>query len=212
MKIIPLLKKIVYEKKLKSQVKIFFLCSFLFLIMEYLSNTFLLRTPITNINAYHSNLLTINSLFCGFALTNLSILISINDNEMVKIIKKTNILQKRNILITLSLFCSSVAMICSLYFILEIDSTVLCLIGNIPSLKKVSKVYIVINNYIFCNEIWFLILGTSFFIASIKKMVELLNYIYKMPQKLSEEQKKDLLEIQSKTRDIEYEEDSDTYD
>lgn len=43
-------------------------------------------------------------------------------------------------------------------------------------------------------------------------MVELLNYIYKMPQKLSEEQKKDLLEIQSKTRDIEYEEDSDTYD
>lgn len=206
-----LLKNVIYNKNLRVLVQFFFLLALLILSAEYISGIFFLKIPVENTNAYHSNLLTINSIFCGFALTSLSILISINNDDMIAKIKRTDILHKRNKLISLSLLCSSIAMICALYFILEIDDTILKVCTNITSSVKVVQSLIFINNYIFILEICFLILGTTFFILSVQKMVALLNFIYGKPPKYAEKKKDSILKAQSSTRNVKYEVDDDIF-
>ena len=68
-------------------------------IFAHKMNYIVIPMPQDNIPEYHTNILTINSIFSGFALTNLGILLTMSDDQLIKKLEGTDILKKRNIVI-----------------------------------------------------------------------------------------------------------------
>jgi hypothetical protein len=119
-----------------------------------------------NESDYHSNILTINSVLSGFSLTNLGILISISGDQLVEKLKGTDILIKRNTLISHSICFGAISIVASLMFVLNIN------------IEKFPAVTEFIYGYLFIIEITSMLLSITYFLLSVKKMIQLLTYIY----------------------------------
>lgn len=149
----------------------------------YISNKLkysFISMPYTDISQYHLNILTINSIFCGFALTNLGILLSITDDQLVKKLEGTDILQKRNIVMAHSIIFGSISIFISMFWVLKINFNFFTyFLGN-----KLE----VIKEFLFYMEIFTLIFSILYFILSIKKMIELLSLIHVPKRRYTDEQ------------------------
>lgn len=136
--------------------------------------------PSKNIVEYHIDILTINSIFSGFALTNLGILLSITDDQLIKKLEGTDILQKRNIVIGHSIIFGAVSIFLSMLWVLKINlNFVEVLVG---------KWIEVLKEFIYYLEIFSLIISVLYFILSIKKMIELLSLIHVPKKRYTNEQ------------------------
>ena len=163
MKIIP---KIIYEKRIRKWI--IWLCVISAIIQVVESRA--LKKPMTiglaNITEdFHMNLLTVNSIFCGFELTNLGILVSLASDNAIQKLRGTQVLQRRNRLVLLSVSFCTLSMVTALFFILNIDKTCFCF-----------KYGSFVVNYIFKVEIFSLILGIAFFIGTVKKMIDMIYF------------------------------------
>lgn len=140
----------------------------------------IIASPTQEIKEYHLDILTINSIFSGFALTNLGILLSISDDQLVKKLEGTDILQKRNVVIVHSIIFGAISIFLALLFTLNINIEVIRgLIG-----EKTTKIF---HSFCFYLEIVSLCVSIMYFILSIKKMVNLLAYIYVPKPKFNDE-------------------------
>lgn len=136
--------------------------------------------PITDVKGYHLDILTTNSIFCGFALTNLGILLSISDDQLIKKLEGTDILKKRNTVIVHSIIFGAISIFFALLFVLDINiQAIRGLIGN--------EIVRVIATFYFYLEIISLCFSIAYFILSIKKMINLLAHIYVPKPKFSED-------------------------
>ena len=115
---------------------------------------------------YHFNIITINSILSGFSLTNLGILISISSDQLIKKLEGTDILIKRNVLISYSIIYGAISILISLFFVLDLRLVI----------KGVSISFI--SDFFFTAEIVALILSVVYFLLSLRKMIQLLSYIY----------------------------------
>lgn len=137
---------------------------------------------------HFSLIITTASIISGFAFTNLGILISLSNTELVRKISNTSIMAKRNItLITSIIFCC-ISIFIALVFVLQLDKTIIE--GLIESLapykyKEVLKDKIISLLYINC--VIFLISGIIYFVKAIKEMSYLLLKVYEANSKFSEE-------------------------
>lgn len=140
----------------------------------------LIAIPTQEVAAYHLDILTINSIFCGFALTNLGILLSISDDQLIKKLEGTSILQKRNTVIVHSIIFGAISIFIALIFTLNINGDMVeKLLG-----EKMTQIAVL---FFFNLEIISLCVSIIYFILSIKKMVDLLAHIYVPKPKFSED-------------------------
>lgn len=145
------------------------------------------RMPLQEVASYHLDILTINSIFSGFALTNLGILLSISDDQLVKKLEGTDILQKRNTVIVHSIIFGAISIFLALLFTLDI---------NIDPIKLFlgEKIISFIKSFVFNFEIVSMCISIIYFILSIKKMIDLLSYIYVPKPKYTDDMIKELKE------------------
>ena len=137
--------------------------------------------PVYKVDEYHTSILTINSIFSGFALTNLGILLSVSDDQLIKKLEGTDILQKRNIVIGHSIFFGAISTLISVFGALGINLSFLNNIFGEECLALAGKT-------IFYVEIFSLLISILYFILSIKKMMQLLALIHVPKRRYSEEQ------------------------
>lgn len=165
-----LLKVLIYSKNYRLNIFLFFIITLCIFLFGRFTHIYLFIINIGNESDYHSNILTINSILSGFSLTNLGILISISGDQLVEKLKGTDILVKRNILISHSICFGAISIMASLLFVLNI---------NIQKAKNFTTMF---YEYLFVVEIASLFLSIIYFLLSIKKMIQLLTYIY-VPKK-----------------------------
>lgn len=174
------MKKFIYKDNYSIKVVLILLVAVLLCVIKEFKGFVLIQMPVADVSDYHSNILTINSIFSGFALTNLGILLSISDDQLIKKLEGTDILMKRNIVIAHSIIFGAISIFVSLVFLLDINfAWVRCRI-----IETVWGFWIYL---LFNVEILTLCVSIFYFILSIKKMIELLSHIYIPRPKLSDE-------------------------
>lgn len=173
--------KFVYKQNYFTKVII--LCIFalvLCILSDVLDYKFVIM-PESNITDYHTDILTVNSIFCGFALTNLGILLSISDDQLIKKLEGTDILQKRNIVIGHSIIFGSISIFISMFWVLKINFK---FIENFIAKRIIG----LLQEFFFYIEIISLLISILYFIVSIKKMIELLALLHVPKKRYSEKQ------------------------
>ena len=91
--------KFLYKQNYITKILAIGLISAILCIFAHKANYIVIPMPQNDIPEYHTNILTINSIFSGFALTNLGILLTMSDDQLIKKLEGTDILKKRNIVI-----------------------------------------------------------------------------------------------------------------
>jgi len=97
--------------------------------------------------------------------------LSITDDQLVKKLEGTDILQKRNIVIGHSIIFGAVSIFLSMFWVLRV---------NFNFLNK--RMLDIMKEWLFYIEIFSLVISILYFILSIKKMIELLSLIH-VPRK-----------------------------
>ncbi|MFV0344223.1 MAG: hypothetical protein ACK5JH_15275 [Anaerocolumna sp.] len=156
----------IYKKNYSSKIIYVLIFSLIICLIGDLGKVYIFYVNISDSIEYHFKILTINSILSGFSLTNLGILISISGDQLIEKLKGTDILIKRNILISYSIIFGSISIFISLLFVLNIDIG----IDNL-SIQ-------IFENWLFILEIVALFLSIIYFLIAIKKMIQLLSYIY----------------------------------
>ena len=163
--------KYLYKKDYYVKVVIIMLIALIICLAGNLSGKYIFSVEINDPVEYHFKILTINSILSGFSLTNLGILISISGDQLVEKLKGTDILLKRNILISYSIIYGAISIFMSLLFVVNINI----------SIPTIAKEYIL--NYFLILEMMTLFLSIIYFLLSVRKMIQLLSYIY-IPKKI----------------------------
>jgi len=176
----------IYKKNYTSKVVIVVFCAWLLAIITGLCGVEMFEMPIDEVAEYHSNILTINSIFSGFALTNLGILLTISDEQLINKLAGTDILSKRNTVIAHSIIFGTVSILISLINMLGVGREIVDILND--SFKQM------ILRWGFNIEILALCISVMYFIISIKKIIELLNHIYVPKRKYSGEEIKAMKE------------------
>lgn len=174
------MKKFMYKNNYSTKVILTFLIAIIFCMLKGIFKFEIIQMPVTGWNDYHSDILTINSIFSGFALTNLGILLSVSDDQLVKKLEGSDILLKRNVVIAHSIIFGAISIFISLVFLLNFNTI---LIKNIIG----DHIWNYIKYFLFEVEVLTLGISILYFILSIKKMIELLSFIYVPKPKLSDE-------------------------
>lgn len=146
-------------------------------------------------------IITTNSIIAGFSFTNLGILISLSDTDLVKRLSNTTIMTRKNeILITSIDFCC-LSIFISLIFVLRLDTTIvkpLCF--NLLTRDLYYIIYPKLISFLYNLSIFSLISGLIYFVKSIKEVSNLLMKVYESNNpKITEQDvklfKKRLLEL-----------------
>ena len=173
------MKKFIYKNNYLDKVVFACIFSIIICIIKATFDFEILKIPTKEVRGYHSDILTINFIFSGFALTNLGILLSISDDQLVKKLEGTDILTKRNTVIAHSIIFGAISISTSLPYVLNFNfDWARSLFGK--SIWFYSK-------YFFFNlEILSLCFSILYFILSIRQMIKLLSVVYVPRPKLSD--------------------------
>lgn len=170
-----------YKNNYVTKILVIIIFSGLLCLLSNGWNYNLIRMPNKNIVEYHINILTINSIFSGFALTNLGILLSITDDQLIKKLEGTDILQKRNIVIAQSIIFGAISIFLSMFWVLKVNLDFLKLFLKNNMVK-------IMQEFLFYLEIFSMVISILYFILSIKKMIELLSLVHVPKKRYSDEQ------------------------
>ena len=129
---------------------------------------------------YQFNMFTISSVFAGFAFTMLGMLLGMSSENLIKRIRKTDIITHKCEKIVFCLICFCSSGIFSLVLILGID----------VFLDKILKKD-VFDNIFFLLVVVFLVAGLIYFIISIKELTGLIKRIYGCSEASKEQQRKE---------------------
>lgn len=133
---------------------------------------------------YHIQVLTISSVFCGFSLTNLTLLLEVHSEKIAEKLEGTDILQKRNISISYSIMYGAISAFLAVFWVLHINID--------PANKLIGEGLVsLIKSFLFNVEIISLLLCIICFMISSKRMIELVSIIYKPKPNIPEEDVKD---------------------
>lgn len=163
--------KYFYSKNYYAKVILVMIISLLVCLIGNIFHFYIFIIDITDPIEYHFKILTVNSILSGFSLTNLGILISVSGDQLIEKLKGTDILLKRNILISYSIIFGSISIMISLIFVVNINININEVLGNY------------IENYLLILEMISLFISILYFLLSVRKIIQLLSYIY-VPKKI----------------------------
>lgn len=167
--------KFLYKQNYITKILVIGLIAIILCIFAHGANYIVIPMPKRNASEYHTNILTINSVFSGFALTNLGILLTMSDDQLIKKLEGTDILKKRNIVIGHSIIFGAISIFISVFGVLKINLSFFSGIigkGCFGTLKEI----------FFYVEIISLIISIFYFLLSVEKMIQLLNLLH-IPRK-----------------------------
>lgn len=173
--------KFVYKQNYITKFVILFMFVVALCILSRVFGYKIINMSVRNSVDYHTDILTVNSIFCGFALTNLGILLTISDDQLIKKLEGTDILQKRNSVIGHSIIFGAVSIFISMFWVLKINFNFLGVILD-------EKLIDLLTELFFYIEIFSLLISILYFIISIKKMIELLSLLHVPRKKYSDKQ------------------------
>lgn len=130
-------------------------------------------------SSFGEKIVTINSIICGFSLTNLSVLISISDDQLVKKLEGTSILNRRNVAICKSVIYGAISIVTSIISFLNINVEIF------PSIVQRTEKHLI--SFGTTVQVVSLIFSIYYFLISIKLMIRLLRYIYIPKKRYSDE-------------------------
>lgn len=165
----------IYKKDYIWKIILLVLVSLAICLVGEFCEVYLFYVDISDKIEYHFNIITINSILSGFSLTNLGILISISSDQLIEKLKGTDILIKRNILISYSIVFGAISIFISLLFVLDFQVVIK------------GRIIEIWNNFLFIVEILSLILSVLYFLLSLRKMIQLLSYMYIPRERYTEE-------------------------
>lgn len=161
------------------RIAIVALISFILSLIRLTLQFSIVPVPQNDIVNYHIQVLTISSVFCGFSLTNLTLLLEVHSEEMTRKLKGTDILQKRNTCISYSIMYGAISAFIAVLWVLRVNSgPVKMLIGTSWASR--------LKDFLFNIEIISLLLCIIYFMISSKKMIELVNIIHKPQKRMSD--------------------------
>ena len=151
------------------------------IILWYLSehcNMSVIPMPKNKIVDYHMQILTISSVFCGFSLTNLTLLLEVHSESIMEKLQGTDILQKRNKSISYSIIYGAISAFISVFWVLRVNI-------NLIELHFGKGVVNLLQGVSFYLEIVSLLLCILYFLISSKKMIELVSIINEPQTKMT---------------------------
>ena len=160
------IKSFIYNTNYVGKIMFMLVFSLILSLWDDIFEYYLIYITVEDSVEYHFNIITINSILSGFSLTNLGILISISSDQLIKKLEGTDILIKRNVLISYSIIYGAISILISLFFVLDLH----LVIKGVP--------ISFIGDFFFTAEIIALILSVVYFLLSLRKMIQLLSYIY----------------------------------
>lgn len=173
--------KFLYKQNYMTKILVIGLISAVLCIFSHKANYIVIPMPQNDIPEYHTNILTINSIFSGFALTNLGILLTMSDDQLIKKLEGTDILKKRNVVIGHSIIFGAISIFISVFWVLKINlSFFSMLIGK--------ECFLVIREFFFYVEIISLVISIFYFLLSVEKMIQLLNLLHIPRKRYSDKQ------------------------
>lgn len=179
--------KFLYRQNYKQKLFFVFAVSIIMCVLSECTGYRIIVMPQKNISQYHSNILTINSIFGGFALTNLGILLTVSNEQLLKKLEGTDILRKRNIVIGHSIIFSAVSILISLFWVFDLNfNFVVRIIGK--------NGFRLLKELAFNIEVLSLVISIFYFFLSVAKMIQLLDLLYVPQKRYSEKQVKKLKE------------------
>lgn len=173
--------KFIYKQNYAIKVFLLVLFSALICLVSNKFDYILIPMPQEQVTEYHSNILTINSIFSGFALTNLGILLSMTDDQLIKKLEGTDILKKRNIVIGHSIIFGAISIFISTFWVFRVNFSFLRILFG-------QRIYNLIKQFSFYVEIWSLIISIFYFLLSVVKMIQLVNLLHVPRKRYSQEQ------------------------
>lgn len=129
---------------------------------------------ITDDSSFHFGIMTVNALFSGFLYSNYGLIVGLLDNEAIKQVNGTDIMQKRNIHVLWGIAYATLSVLCGLYIVL---------IGY-PTNQLSSVVYIIILN----GEMIFMISAICLYLTSLIEMNQVITALHN-PQSNDSKQK-----------------------
>lgn len=124
---------------------------------------------------FHFSIITINSIFAGFLYTNYSLLLGLSDSELIKRLKSSSLIEKRNRHILSGILSAVISVIVGLIIVvLELD------------LKVVAQKRI--NDFFVEAELLYMALAILFFLLSIKEIHVLIRTVNESQNKKSKEE------------------------
>lgn len=180
--------KFLYKKNYSVKAIIIGVLAFAMCVFSRKTGYMIIPMPEKEISGYHSNILTINSIFSGFALTNLGILLTMTDDQLIRKLDGTDILQKRNVVIGHSIIFGSISIFISMFWVLKINLRFIMQVTG-------SEIYSFFKEFAFNLEILSLVISIMYFLLSIVKMIQLLNLLH-IPRKRYSDTQIDKLKTQ----------------
>lgn len=179
--------KFIYKQNYVGKVVLLIALSILLCVISRGFGYVLIPMPHAQIAEYHSNILTINSIFSGFALTNLGILLSMTDDQLIKKLEGTDILKKRNVVIGHSIIFGAISIFISTFWVFHINfSFIRIALGE--------RVFNLLKELVFYIEVWSLMVSIFYFLLSIRKMIQLIDLLHVPRKRYSDEQIKKIKE------------------
>lgn len=167
--------RFLYKTNYITKLFIVGIASIALCILSHKANYVIIPMPKKNVSEYHSGILTINSIFSGFALTNLGILLTMSDDQLIKKLEGTDILKKRNVVIGHSIIFGAVSIFISVFWVLKVNlSFASGIIGK--------ENFLLVKEFCFYMEVISLIVSIFYFLLSVEKMIQLLNLLH-IPRK-----------------------------
>ena len=129
---------------------------------------------------FHFSLITVSSIFGGFLYTNYSLLIGLSDNHIIKKIKCTDIIKKRNAHIIKGIVYAVISVMAGLYFVF------------VPTNE--SKFQDIVSCFVVNVEVTFLGFLILYFLLSVNEIKKLVDSAYYSGDKKSDNEIKNLKE------------------
>lgn len=135
---------------------------------------------ITDDSSFHFGIMTVNALFGGFLYSNYGLIVGLLDNEVIKQVNRTDIMQKRNIHVLWGIAYATLSVLCGLYIVLV----------GCPQNQPYNFTYILILN----GEIIFMISAIFLYLTSLIEMNQIITSLHNPP---SNNSRKKIREIRS---------------
>lgn len=181
---------------LKKKIYTALCISIVLCVLSWLSDYSKLN-ELTGINnsGLHFNLLTVASILAGFMFTGLGLLISVSDQDIIKKLRSTSIMDKKNGRIITGLWFNIMSIFLALIFILDLEK----LLRVLDFQYKISPYLI---DFLAVFELICLIYGLIFFALSVKDINKVLDTIQEskktIPPEVVERLKKNILDKNEK--------------
>lgn len=130
-------------------------------------------------NDFYFNILTLNSVIAGFSFTNIGLLLSTADTEVVQKLAKTDIMKKKNDKLISSVIYCVASMLISLPYVLDL--------GKVAGMLFPAGMLEIMANGFYLVIILLLVLGIVYFISSTIEISKLLDVVYKNQSDLTPE-------------------------